>query len=101
MEKGKPYSVEKIVADLKQVIKELESHTFEGVLLYANHKKNTAWTRMIKGDAQDRLAMVDAALMSMQHEPSQEARDWFFNQIYERFKTVRPPPSREADMAIA
>lgn len=90
MSEPKGYPVESMIIDLRKIIEELETETFEGVLLYSNHNKRMAWAQMVKGDAKDRLIMVDAALMSMDRDPIQESRDWFFSQIYERFKMLRP-----------
>lgn len=101
MEKPKPYPVEKMIEDLKVIIGELESESFSGVLVYSNWNKKKAWAQMVKGDAQDRLTLIDAGIMSMYHDPIEESRNWFFGQIYERFKRLRPSSLVEADRAVA
>lgn len=101
MKKPKEYPVKKMIEDLKVIIEELEDGSFSGVLFYSNWNKKKAWAQMVRGDAQDRLAMVDAAWMSMNRDPVEKSRNWFFTQIYERFKMLRPSSLREADRAVA
>lgn len=79
-----------MITDLKQIIIELETETFEGCLVYSCFTKEKGWAQMVKGDARDRLVMVDAALMSMDQDPIADSRSWFFGNIYERFKMLRP-----------
>ena len=100
MKQVEPYPVENMIDDLKEIIGEMEKDTFEGCLVYSSYNKEKAWAKMVRGNAQDRLVLVDAALMSMQYDPVEESRNWFFGQIYERFKTLRPASLREADRAI-
>ena len=101
MKKGDPYPVESMIEDLRAIIVELEEETFSGVLLYSCHSKAKAWAQIVHGNAEDRLAMIDAALMSMYHEPLAESRDWFFSQVYERFKSLRPTSLVESNRSIA
>lgn len=100
MKQGEPYPVENMIEDLKEIIDEMEKDTFEGCLVYSRCNKEKAWAKMVKGDAKDRLVLIDAALMSMQYDSVEESRNWFFGQIYERFKMLRPASLGEADRAI-
>ena len=95
------YPVENMIEDLKEIIEELKAKTFTGCIVYSCCEKEKAWAQMVKGDARDRLVLVDAGIMSMHYDPVEKSRNWFFSEIYERFKMLRPSSLVEADRAIA
>ncbi len=100
MSRGESYLVESMIEDLKEIITELEDETFSGCLVYACCGKKKAWAQMVRGNAEDRLVLVDAGIMSMYHDPAEESRNWFFSQIYDRFRNLRPASLTEADKVI-
>lgn len=77
---------QELIENLKKIIKSIEDQTFEGVLVFSNSKEDIAFVKAVGGDAADRVALVDAAFMSMYEEPIEESKQWFFDSIYKRFK---------------
>ena len=89
---------EQTIEQLQHLIKRFEDGTFQGILVYLNYNEKVGWMQSVRGDAQDRLSLVDAAMMSMRDEPNQETRDWFFSQLYERLKRLIPRQQHETGL---
>ncbi len=98
---GEQCSPSQMKEDLLRVIDEIENGTFEGVVFYSNWKRETAWMNAVRGSAEDRWAMVRGAIISMQNEQSEDARDWFFSRLYDVLSHLRPHSMREAERAVA
>jgi len=79
-----------LIAYLYNLIERIENKSFQGILLFVNSEQKEGWFKAVKGNAEDRLALIDSSLMSMFNEPNQETRNWFFTQVYDRFKRFIP-----------
>ena len=94
-------SNEKLLHELKWMIQQIEAEKFQGVLFYSNKNERVGFIKAVGGTAEDRLNMIDYAWMTMAQEPISESRDWFFTQVYDRFKQLRPTSLVEADRSIS
>jgi len=83
-------TVEQVIERLQDIIKRFKENRFRGILVFSNTDEKEAWMQSILGTAEDRLMLVDAAIISMRHEPNQETRDWFFTQLSNRFRLLIP-----------
>jgi len=90
-------SIEETIKGLEQIIEDFKNREFEGILFYGCSNKKKGWIQSNKGTAEDRLIMVHAAWMSMQNEPNEESRDWFFSEMYKLLSMLRPASLVEAD----
>jgi hypothetical protein len=67
-------TLEDTIKDLEQATQELREGTFTGTIFYSNWGKQKAWVHVNQGAANERLAMIDAAIYIMDKEPNQEAK---------------------------
>lgn len=91
-------TAEQTIEQLHGLIKLFEEESFQGVLIYVNSIERVGWVSAVRGSAQDRLALVDAAMLSMKDEPNQETKNWFFTQLYERLKLIIPKQQIETGL---
>jgi hypothetical protein len=90
-----------VIADLHKIITEIENGEFIGALSYSNVTEKAGWYIANGGTAEDRLNLVDSAWRSMNMEKRQDSRDWFFGELYERFKLLKPDSLTESDKMIS
>jgi len=85
-----------VAEQLKELIVLLRQGKFEGALYHSNIATKGGFFLVAKGSAADRLGMIDYAMLSMQYEANKESRDWFFTQVYEKFRGLRPDTALKA-----
>jgi len=79
-----------VIEELKKIIEEIKNDEFQGVLYYSNNNEKRGFIKTNKGNAQDRFLMISTAWIEMLYEPNQKSRDWFFDNMYEIFKLLKP-----------
>jgi len=93
-------SIEETITELEQIMEDFKNDNFEGILFYGCRNRKKGWMQSNRGNAEDRLMMVHAAWASMQNEPNKESRAWFFSQMYDLLKMLRPLSLVEADRGM-
>jgi len=71
---------------LKEILKEIQEGSFEGIIVVGSGDKS--FSHAFKGEAEDRVKAVDLIFYSMSLEPSLEAKEYFLEEMYTRFKTL-------------
>lgn len=74
----------KFIEYLRDIERKVTDGTFEGVVAVA-YGDNIPFIKANKGNVEQRLAAISGVIMSMEKEPNEDSRGFFFHELYHTF----------------